>query len=233
MAYNVGCAPNVFAKASIHSLTYIQAKLRQGAAAGEWGSDVRVDASIADTAVLVTKLNGLKVPPLPPNLELMYGRNDLATASGGEATSDSGVAVEWRPKVDTLIASSSFLGGHTGPVSRLSVAPDERYFVSSSYDGTVRVWESRQIEDSDGVLTSSASYAGHSEGCEQRHPRINDVATLANTHSVVSGASDGSVHVWRVDMTSSHTALREFGNRPSEKRYVVTRCRRCDVFARV
>jgi phosphoinositide-3-kinase regulatory subunit 4 len=159
----------------------------------------------------VTKLNALKVPPLPPNLGVVNDIDHLTCTHGRDAGSDSG-AHEWRPRTDTLIASSSFTNGHIGPVSRLAVAPDDRYFVSGSYDGTVRVWESRQANDSDGILVSSVTYSGHSDGCEQRRPRINDVATLENTNSVASGASDGSLHVWRVDMVNTSDRSRVAGS---------------------
>lgn len=189
-----------------------QAKTLQGANAGEWGSETLVDATIADTALLVSTLNGLKVPPLPPNLGVVNDSDRLTTAYGREAGSDSIVTNEWRPRADTLIATSSFTNGHNGPVSRLAVAPDEQYFVSGSYDGTVRVWESGQARDSDGILVSSATYSGHSDGCEQRRPRINDVTALENTNSVASGASDGSLHVWRVDLISTSGRSRVSGS---------------------
>ena len=177
----------------------------QGASAGEWGSDVRVDPTIADTAVLVTKMHGLEVPPLPPNVgvvqkqEMSSALRERRPAGDAKPHQSSG---DWRPRADALIASSSFVNGHTGPVSRLAVAPDQRYFVSASYDGTLRVWETRQAKESDGVLMSSATYTGHLDGPEQGHARINDVASLENSHSVISGASDGSLHVWRVDLVS-------------------------------
>jgi len=173
-----------------------------GASVGEWGSDVRVDPTVADTAVLVTKMKALGVPPLPPNVGVVHKHATFASLSERGPGGDSKAVTEWRPRTDSLIASSTFTNGHSGPVSRLAVAPDERYFVSASYDGSLRVWETRQAEDSDGILVSSATYSGHLDGGEQGYPRINDVATLENTESVVSGASDGSLHVWRVDMVS-------------------------------
>lgn len=189
----------------------------RGANAGEWGSDVRVDPTITDTAVLVTKMKALDVPPLTPNVGVVHARENVVASPTRGATRDAKAATEWRPRTDTLVGSSSYTSGHTGPVSRLAVAPDERYFVSASYDGTLRVWETRQAEDSDGVLVSAATYSGHLDGCEQGHPRINDVATLQDSESVVSGASDGTLHVWKVDMVSTtssipQNALRDVGD---------------------
>jgi phosphoinositide-3-kinase, regulatory subunit 4 len=66
--------------------------------------------------------------------------------------------------------------------------------------GSCRVWDIPQIEDSVGVLESTIKYSEHAK---QSPARINDVVMLEGSHSVASGASDGSVHVWRVDMVHS------------------------------
>ena len=196
-----------------------QAKILQAAATGEWGCDVRIDPTVADTAVLVTKMKGLDVPPLPPNVGVVEKYGSLSSTPGRGPGGDSKGGSEWRPRADSMIASSSFTNGHSGPVSRLAVAPDEKYFVSASYDGTLRVWEARQVQDSDGVLVSSATYSGHLDGYEQGHPRINDVASLENSESIVSAASDGSLHIWRVDMVSKSLGSAKASlNVPQEKR---------------
>ena len=86
---------------------------------------------------------------------------------------------------------------------RLAVSPDDRFFVSGSFDSTCRIWELGKIDASDGLLESSTTYTGHAENSSSPAVRVNDVAIVENSHSVVSAASDGSVHVWRVDLVSS------------------------------
>lgn len=183
-----------------------ESKIIEAACTGEWGSETCLDPKLTDTSLLVTKLNALQVPPLPPKLAedrtaaQRVGAPPRPAAQGG-ATSQS----EWKPKIDTMVASSRCTPGlgHTAPVVRLVVSQDQRFFVSGSHDGTCRVWELDKAEKCNGILESSITYSGHSSG--ESSPRVNDLAMIEGGHSVVSGASDGSVHVWRVDMVSSST----------------------------
>ena len=171
-----------------------ESKSIEGAFAGRWGSETTIDPEVVDTCLLVTKLKAMQVPPLPPQL-------------GGEISSLRPTPVRehiptksWKPNTNAMVATSSPVNGHTAPVVRLAVSGDQRFFVSGSHDGTCRVWEIPRIEESPGILDSSTIYSGHSS---RRATRINDIAMLEGSHSLVSGASDGSVHVWRVDSVSS------------------------------
>ena len=149
---------------------------------------------------------------------------------------------DWRPKVDAMTCSSPSYE-HTGHVTRLAVSQDQAFFVLASHDGTCKVWETRQIEDSVGDLQSCLCYGGHQQSLStvaaasddmsssssryamasssssnnsssggDSSVRINDISIIENSHSVASGGSDGSVHVWRVDtisntpQTQSHSA---------------------------
>lgn len=192
-------------------LASAESKIIEAASAGEWGAEARLDPSNVDTSLLTTKLNGLDVPPLSPNLGVLRERGSsqpissqrLTGAVSRDVTKERTVDVEWRPKSDALVASSSPTNGHSAPISRLAVSQDNCFFVSGSHDGTCKVWELRQTEDSVGILESSLTYSGHSKGAGHAYPRINDVAIVENSHSVVSGASDGTVHAWRVDVVST------------------------------
>lgn len=188
----------------IKDLAYSEeSKVIDAVNSGEWGAETQLDPALMDTSLLITKLKALKVPPLPPGLgELNTPRlapptpAQTSRAAGKDTTSYGG---EWKPKADTLIASSSPVSGHTAPVVRIAVSLDQTFFVTGSYDGTCRVWEMDQLESSPGILDSSITYTGHSDGLIQNQARINDLAMIEGSHSVVSGASNGSVHVWRVD----------------------------------
>jgi phosphoinositide-3-kinase, regulatory subunit 4 len=109
---------------------------------------------------------------------------------------------DWRPKIETLIASSSPCDGHAGPVSRLAVSQDQRFFVSGSFDSTCRVWELGKIASSSGIMESSCTYSGHSDTDSGRPARVNDLAILEGSHSVASASSNGQVHVWKVDLVT-------------------------------
>jgi phosphoinositide-3-kinase regulatory subunit 4 len=150
--------------------------------------------------MLVAKLQALDVPVLPPDL----GTTENAPRTLGISASPLEKA-DWKPKVDGILASSSPVTGHSACATRLAVSADQSFFVSASHDGSCRVWELKQLRDSNGMLESSAVYSRQpiGEPSVTSMPRINDVTIVENSHSVASGGSDGSVHVWRVDMVSS------------------------------
>eukprot|EP00978_Attheya_sp_CCMP212_P023479 scaffold71994_cov51-Attheya_sp.AAC.1 len=190
------------------------ANLFESVTKGQWGSMALLDPSQNESARLSTKLESLRLPPLPPSLGVLretdgrpFSWHGTAAPSPRDTSSpgENPIRSEWKPKVDALIARSSPATGHLGPVTRLAVAQDQTFFVSSSHDGTSRVWEMRQLAESAGNLESCSTYSGHFSGKENYPiPRINDVTILENSHSVATGSSDGSVHVWRVDMVASN-----------------------------
>ena len=190
---------------------------------GEWGSVLHLDAVLTDNARHATNLDSMQCPPLPPSLGVLReqdgrpfschlsGSNESSSASSSSDSSagNNRQSAEWKPKVDALVASSSPITEHNDAVVRLALSQDQSFFVSASHDGTCRVFELRQVEESPGDLRSSVVYAGHSsaQSRQQGSPiRINDVAMIENSHSVASAASDGSVHVWRIDQVSSKRA---------------------------
>lgn len=178
----------------------------EAACAGEWGSETCIDPTLTDTSLLLGKLNALQVPPLPPRLgeqSSFMPRPPQPARQHGKESGDPRDSQIWKPKIDTVIATSRRApdAGHTAPVVRLGVANDQRFFVSGSHDGTCRVWESEKAEKSNGVLESSLTYSMHKEG--ENAARVNDLVMVEGGHSVASGASDGSIHVWRVDLVSS------------------------------
>ena len=178
------------------------AEIVEAASLGQWSAESVLDPDVIDASLLVSKLKALGVPQLPPKLgEHFVSQNPPASTKHTirGATKDT-PPTEWRPRINSLVATSSTISGHKAPVVRLAVSVDSSFFVSASHDGTCGVWETAQLEDSVGVLDSSLVYSGHTE---HQPARINDVAMVEGTHSVVSGDSNGSVHVWRVDMVQS------------------------------
>jgi phosphoinositide-3-kinase regulatory subunit 4 len=182
-----------------------ESKTIEAACTGEWGSETCLDPALTDTSLLVTKLNALQVPPLPPRLaEEKAAIPKLTPPPRGANREQPSSGPEWKLKIDTMVASSKCTSehGHIAPIVRLVVSQDQRFFVTGSHDATCRVWELEKAERSNGVLESSTVYTGHQKKAGN-NPRVNDMAMVEGGHSVISGASDGSVHVWRVDMVSS------------------------------
>ncbi|KAI9511419.1 ARM repeat-containing protein, partial [Russula earlei] len=96
-----------------------------------------------------------------------------------------------RPEA-TLVAQ---LSSHTDAVTGFAVSPDHIFFVSSSDDKTVKVWDTARLERN---VTSKPrfSYAQH-------HGKVKAVCMLEGVHCFASAADDGSLHVVRVHVSQS------------------------------
>ncbi|KAK0532074.1 Serine/threonine-protein kinase [Tilletia horrida] len=82
---------------------------------------------------------------------------------------------------------------HTAAITSIAVAPDHAFFATGSEDGTVKVWDTARLERNV-TSRSRATYAA------QKGP-ITCIIPLENSHCIASAATDGSVHIWRVDAT--------------------------------
>ena len=182
--------------------------LMSGSLRGEWGATAKCDPSLLDVNLVVDKVNSLELPILPPRLGILRELDGRPFTYHGAMPSkdrliDAPARNEWKPKTDALISSSSNKKEHTAAVTRLAVAQDQTFFVSASHDGTSKVWELRQLNDATD-LSSSLTYSGHLSDCDAgKRICINDVCLIENSHSVATAASDGMVHIWRVDIESS------------------------------
>ncbi|OEU15239.1 WD40 repeat-like protein [Fragilariopsis cylindrus CCMP1102] len=192
---------------AIESLQSRKSKTIEAACRGEWGSETCLDPALTDTSLLLTKLNALNVPPLPPRLSEEKSPIQRPSHPSRQYAREAGdprdYSQAWKPKIDNVIATSRRAPdvGHTAPVIRLAVSHDQRFFVSGSHDGTCRVWEAEKAEKSNGVLESSLTYSMSNTDVDRK--RVNDLVMIEGSHSVASANSDGSVHVWRVDLVSS------------------------------
>jgi len=167
------------------------------ASEGEVLAGMRVDSSIGDHAALTKRIHALKIPPLPPDLGALtqpdgrpFSIHHLQPVfnEGPEAWQQK----SWRPKESCLVAT---LSEHTKAVNRLAVSQDCTFFVSASDDGTSKIWELRGI-DQNICPKSALTYT------RQQGGRILDVTMCDNSHSVASASSDGTVHVWRVEVVA-------------------------------
>ena len=100
----------------------------------------------------------------------------------------------WRPE-GVLVAA---FGEHTGPINRVLLSPDHTFFITGSDDGTVKIWDTLRLERI--IAYRSRQTYKHSE-----RGHVKCLAFVGNTYTFVSGASDGSIHLVKVD----HTQLAE------------------------
>lgn len=92
----------------------------------------------------------------------------------------------------TLIAH---LSSHSDAVTALAVSPDHVFFVSSSDDKTVKVWDTARLERN---VTSKPRFT-----YTQHHAKIKAVCILEGVHCFATAADDGSLHVVRVHVGQS------------------------------
>lgn len=96
----------------------------------------------------------------------------------------------WRPEA-VLVAT---FGEHTGPINRVIPSPDHAFFITGSDDGTVKIWDSMRLERN----LAHRSRHTHKHG---NNARVKCMAFVENTHTFISCATDGSIHVVRVDFS--------------------------------
>jgi len=182
-----------------------ESRVFMGACRGEWGSVSLLDPVSVEMSQIVSKLESVDAPPVPPQLGSLhdldgksYSCHVKARNSTHQTIPDSSRRAEWKPKLDVLVCSTS-PHEHSGPVTRLAVSQDQSFFVSSSHDGTCKVFEMRQLGESSGTLKSCLTMSE-----ERGAPfKVNDVNIIENSHSIASASSDGSLRVWRIDESTS------------------------------
>lgn len=94
----------------------------------------------------------------------------------------------WKPN-GTIVAS---FAEHKGAVNRIVISPDHMFFLTAGDDGTVKVWDTARLEKNPAYRSRQT----------HRHPVGSKVVALCfieNTHTFVSCANDGTVHVVKVE----------------------------------
>ncbi|PWN36275.1 WD40 repeat-like protein [Meira miltonrushii] len=87
---------------------------------------------------------------------------------------------------------------HTAPISSIVISPDHAFFLSGSEDGTIKVWDTARLEKNV-TSRSRGTYNG-------QRGKIVCLVMLNGSHCVASAATDGSVHVVRVEVGISPSA---------------------------
>ncbi|KAI4142317.1 MAG: hypothetical protein LQ340_007382, partial [Diploschistes diacapsis] len=94
----------------------------------------------------------------------------------------------WRPRG---IHVATF-GEHTNAINRILPSPDHVFFLTASDDGSVKVWDTLRLERN--LIHRSRQTHKHAEGSQ-----VKCITFVENTHTFVSCATDGSLHVVKVD----------------------------------
>ncbi len=96
-------------------------------------------------------------------------------------------------KMESILISH--LTSHSDTITGLAVSPDHMFFVSSSDDKTVKVWDTARLE------RNVTSKPRHTYG--QHHAKVKCVCILEGVHCFASAADDGSLHIVRVHISQS------------------------------
>lgn len=105
----------------------------------------------------------------------------------------------WKP-TGKLVAT---FAEHTGAVNRIAVSPDHVFFVTGGDDGAVKVWDTARLERN--IAHRSRQTHRHTPGA-----KVTALCFIENTHCFISCASDGSVHVVRVE-TAMASGVTRYG----------------------
>lgn len=98
----------------------------------------------------------------------------------------------WKPE-GTFVASFS---EHTEPINRVVVAPDHNFFLTASDDGTVKIWDSTRLE-------KNVAFRARQSYKHASNAKIKSLCFIENTRCFASGATDGSIHVVKVEYSAS------------------------------
>ncbi|KAL7627508.1 Serine/threonine-protein kinase [Parahypoxylon ruwenzoriense] len=111
----------------------------------------------------------------------------------------SGQPIEeaWRPN-GSLVATFS---EHTGAINRVLPSPDHLFFITGSDDGCVKIWDSSRLERN--VTHRARQTHKHAPGA-----RVVALCFIENTHTFVSCATDGRVHIVKVDTATTSGATK-------------------------
>jgi phosphoinositide-3-kinase regulatory subunit 4 len=119
-------------------------------------------------------------------------RRKSGKVAGGQAPDDG-----WKP-TGKLVATFS---EHIGAINRVVVSPDHVFFVTAGDDGCVKVWDTARLERN--IAHRSRQTHRHDPGA-----KVLTVCFIENTHCFISCATDGMVHVVKVDTANVSGSIR-------------------------
>lgn len=131
---------------------------------------------------LASENYALEMAEFGPSVTPITGRHLQKRADSQEVTKP------WRPE-GVLVAT---FGEHTGPINRVVASPDHTFFITGSDDGTVKVWDTMRLE-------RNLAHRSRQTHKQAENGQVKCLTFIENTHTFASCATDGSIHVVKVD----------------------------------
>lgn len=103
----------------------------------------------------------------------------------------------WTPKGKVVATFSE----HAGAVNRIAVSPDHVFFITGGDDGLVKVWDTARLE-------RNMSHKSRQTHRQAPGAKITALCFIEHTHCFISCASDGSVHVVKVELSMASGVVR-------------------------
>ena len=118
---------------------------------------------------------------------LAVGRSKITTASDDTIEYDGTIEL-WDTSTGKLLRT---LEGHTDTVLALAFSPNGNMLASGSADGTVRLWNTTDIEDRASIEELWAPFTGHTD-------IVLSLAFSADSKTLASGSRDGTLWLWNL-----------------------------------
>eukprot|EP01102_Stenamoeba_stenopodia_P013571 TRINITY_DN4425_c0_g1_i2.p1 TRINITY_DN4425_c0_g1~~TRINITY_DN4425_c0_g1_i2.p1 ORF type:complete len:680 (+),score=156.94 TRINITY_DN4425_c0_g1_i2:145-2040(+) len=115
----------------------------------------------------------------------------------------SSLRAGWRPK-GLLVAN---LHEHAAAVNKIQVSGDNQFFATCSDDGSVKIWDCQRLEKN---VTNRSRLTYATQG-----GKITCLTMCENSHSIASGSTNGSIHVFRVDYGPPKKEITRFTGAPT------------------
>ncbi|KAI1174648.1 hypothetical protein F4777DRAFT_553444 [Nemania sp. FL0916] len=180
-------APHRVVIPSTYNQEHIQSEAKQRAAHTYEGHDPNI----------LKMLDNMYVDNYPHDM-VEYGPQVLpVTRRKGNKTAGQLSEEAWKP-TGRLVATFS---EHHGAINRVIPSPDHQFFITGGDDGCVKVWDSSRLERN--VTHRARQTHKHAPGA-----KVVALCFIENTHTFISCATDGRVHLVKVDTTVSNGSIK-------------------------
>jgi phosphoinositide-3-kinase, regulatory subunit 4 len=108
-------------------------------------------------------------------------------------TNQAASILSWKPSLSATTLIGNF-NEHKGPITGLSVSPDQAFFTTCSEDGTVKIWDISRLEK------NVCNFSRLSYRREDVLVKYKCMCMAENSHCIFVASDDGKIEVLKVEM---------------------------------